>query len=230
VDANDWFAASAGQPKPREHQNDFGGVLGGPIIKDKTFFFFSYEGLRVAQPKVTVMDVPSLAIRASAAPNVKVLVDGFPLPNGPSTGVDQSQYTASYSDPSTLDAVSLRIDHALSSKVTLFGRFDHSPSKAASHSFSPNIENSSTENIDTATLGSTAILSPAVTNDLRFNYSSARFVTPWIPVSLGGAVAPPASAMAAPWQDLATGETFYGIFSGRNSWLGKKISLDEVRS
>src|ERR1700730_11704765 len=36
-DANDWFANSAGLPKPEERQNDFGGTLGGPIAKDGTF-------------------------------------------------------------------------------------------------------------------------------------------------------------------------------------------------
>src|SRR6202035_5788372 len=39
-DANDWFADSAGLPKPKERQNDFGGTLSGPIVKGKTFFFF----------------------------------------------------------------------------------------------------------------------------------------------------------------------------------------------
>src|SRR5437879_7149494 len=39
LDANDWFANSAGLPKPQERQNDFGGTFGGPILKDRTFFF-----------------------------------------------------------------------------------------------------------------------------------------------------------------------------------------------
>jgi hypothetical protein len=51
-DANNWFndAYNPGLPKSEERQNDFGGTLGGPIFKDKTFFFFSYEGLRLLQP------------------------------------------------------------------------------------------------------------------------------------------------------------------------------------
>jgi len=39
-DANDWFANYTGQPKPEERQNDFGGTFGGPILKERTFFFF----------------------------------------------------------------------------------------------------------------------------------------------------------------------------------------------
>src|SRR6202000_2026706 len=94
LDANDWFANSAGLAKPRERQNDFGGVLGGPIRKNKKFFFFSYEGLRVSQPQVGFFDVPSLEARANAPAGIKALVDAFPLPNGPASGPDQAQLGA----------------------------------------------------------------------------------------------------------------------------------------
>src|SRR5215471_11575493 len=53
LDANDWFNGYTNVPpipKAKDRQNDFGGVFGGPIVKDKTFFFFSYEGLRLRQP------------------------------------------------------------------------------------------------------------------------------------------------------------------------------------
>jgi hypothetical protein len=66
LDANDWFANAAGKPRAAEHKNDFGGVFGGPIWRDKTFFFVSYEGLRLQQPQSQSIQVPSLAWRASA--------------------------------------------------------------------------------------------------------------------------------------------------------------------
>src|SRR5438094_2810549 len=50
LDARDWFVNFNRLAKPAERQNDFGGVFGGPVVKDKTFFFFSYEGLRLRQP------------------------------------------------------------------------------------------------------------------------------------------------------------------------------------
>jgi hypothetical protein len=78
LDANDWFANANGLPRPELRQNDFGGVLGGPIIKDKLFFFGSYEGLRVRQPQVANTYVPSLAARQSAPPSVQPLLDAFP--------------------------------------------------------------------------------------------------------------------------------------------------------
>src|ERR1700690_2270421 len=57
-DANDWFADSAGLSKPQERQNDFGSTFSGPIVKDRTFFFFSYEGLRLRLPQVALTTVP----------------------------------------------------------------------------------------------------------------------------------------------------------------------------
>src|SRR5271156_3912997 len=57
LDANDWFADQAGEPKAAERHNDFGGYLGGRIFKDKTFFFFSYEGARLRLPQTEITEV-----------------------------------------------------------------------------------------------------------------------------------------------------------------------------
>ena len=67
-DANNWFANSAGLAKPRERQNDFGGTIGGPLRKDKSFFFLSYEGLRLRLPETALSNVPDMAAREAAVP------------------------------------------------------------------------------------------------------------------------------------------------------------------
>ena len=51
MDANDWFANQQGLPRAAEHHNDFGGFMGGPILRSKTFFFVSYEGARLRLPQ-----------------------------------------------------------------------------------------------------------------------------------------------------------------------------------
>ena len=60
-DANDWF--NAGNPKPPLRLNDFGGTLGGPIWKNKTFFFFDYEGTRTRSFASGTAGVPTQAMR-----------------------------------------------------------------------------------------------------------------------------------------------------------------------
>jgi len=86
LDANDWFANRAGLPRAAERQNDFGGVLGGPIWKEKTFFFVSYEGLRLTQPQTTVTTVPSDSLRASANPGAVAILNAYPIANGEPLG------------------------------------------------------------------------------------------------------------------------------------------------
>ena len=129
LDANDWFANRNALARPELRQNDFGGVLGGPIRKDKLFFFGSYEGLRVRQPHVADTYVPSLASRQNAPAALQPLLNAFPLPNGPSLGNGTAAFSASYSDPSTLDSSSIRVDYLPWAKVTLFGRYSDAPSE-----------------------------------------------------------------------------------------------------
>ena len=64
MDANDWFNNKNGQPIPPLKKNNFGGTIGGPIRKDKTFFFFDYEGTRLRQFASATAGVPTVAERA----------------------------------------------------------------------------------------------------------------------------------------------------------------------
>ena len=64
MDANDWFNNANGQPIPALKRNNFGGTVGGPIRKDKTFFFFDYEGTRAhTDASSGSMSVPTLCMR-----------------------------------------------------------------------------------------------------------------------------------------------------------------------
>ncbi|MGA6981318.1 MAG: TonB-dependent receptor [Candidatus Sulfotelmatobacter sp.] len=63
TDANNWFNDQAGIPIPPVHRNDFGGTIGGPIIKNKTFFFFDWDGTLESSMGTYQAGVPSAAMR-----------------------------------------------------------------------------------------------------------------------------------------------------------------------
>lgn len=204
-DANDWFANADHLPKPAERQNDFGGTVGGPIIKNRTFFFFSYEGLRLRLPTVTQTNVPDLTARQNADPSIQPYLNVFPLPtpgapDNLATGV--AQFNASYSNKATLDAYSIRIDHQLNKKLTLFGRYNNSPSELVQRGgfgTSLNVLTTSPINLQTATFGATWTLPSAATNDFRFNYSrtNAQYIDSLD--TLGGAVLLPSVPLPSPY-------------------------------
>src|SRR4029077_4237761 len=130
LDSRDWFANQQSLPKPRLRQNDFGGVLGGPVLlprlysgRNRTFFFFSYEGLRLLQPQVEVTDVPSIDTRQQAVRSIKPFLNSFPIPNRPPTRFGFAPFVATYTDRSSLDATSVRVDHMIGQRATLFGRY-----------------------------------------------------------------------------------------------------------
>ena len=80
-------------PKSPLQQNQFGGSFGGPLVKDRAFFFGSYEGYRLDAGKNFVEAVPSAAAWARAAPSVAALRPGFLAPGavilaGTSTNAD----------------------------------------------------------------------------------------------------------------------------------------------
>src|SRR5215469_5708547 len=116
LDANDWFTNHSGVKKPALRQNDFGGVFSGPLMKDRLFFFFSYEGLRLRLPQSRSVVVPSLETRAAATPAMQAILSAFPIPTGPDLGNGLAPFTGSFSNPSGLDATSLRLDYNLSKR------------------------------------------------------------------------------------------------------------------
>jgi Carboxypeptidase regulatory-like domain/TonB dependent receptor len=195
LDANDWFANRDGLRKPPERQNDFGGVIGGPVIKEKTFFFFSYEGLRLRQPKTRETQVPDTAVRQAASAAIQPFLNAFPVQNGPELGNDLAKFNATFSSASTLNAYSLRIDHNINSKLSLFARYNYAPSQVVTPAGPLSQTVLFSADTQTFTLGLTAALSQKIGNELRANYSNYRSGQVDHLTNFGGAVPLPESGL-----------------------------------
>jgi Carboxypeptidase regulatory-like domain/TonB dependent receptor len=211
LDANDWFANRHGLERPPLRQNDFGGVLGGPILLPwrssgapdspdsidgrHLFFFFSYEGMRIRQPQAAITEVPSIGLRRIAHARIRPFLDAFPLPNGPedpNTGF--APLIAGFSNPSTLDATSIRIDQKVKDRLLIFGRYNDAPSENIVRSSSAlSVLNRTALNTRTLTLGGTLSISPRIAGDFRLNLSRTEYDNSFSFDSFAGAVPPPDS-------------------------------------
>jgi hypothetical protein len=157
LNSNDVFALS----KPKIIMNDFGGTLGGPLrvpffsgVGDKTFFFISYEGLRLPRETPLLLSVPSTDMRngnltaylagqgvsaiyqpdgtqidSSSVPvsdiSAKVLNVLMPTPNYGATGTWANNYQNNFRSPISANQGDVRIDRTISAKQTVFARFSY---------------------------------------------------------------------------------------------------------
>ena len=212
-DANNFFANANNLKRPPIRQNDFGGVIGGPVHlpkspfgplaydgRNRTFFFFSYEGVRLRTPFVTVpLQVPSLAARQGATGVLRDILNAFPLPTGAPLAAtpNAAPYQAAFSKPSTLDATSFRIDQNFGPKLSLFGRVNHAPSvtderaRFCAASCVARLDHKT----DTYTAGATMTFGAHLSNDLRVNYSKAGVNQSYFIDNFGGAIVPPQSSL-----------------------------------
>ena len=194
LDANDWFLNAANKARGIVQQNDFGGVVGGPIKKDKLFFFVSYEGLRLHAPTPAVKQVPTQAARAlAAAANaggvtgyMAQFANAYPLPDGnPGTACTTfanctAGFSGSFPSVSSLDSTSAKVDYSIGKNMTVFGRYAHSPSSLT-------VDNSVTATSydignDVYTAGWTWTIGSSTSNDLHFNYTHSTLVQSRIPL------------------------------------------------
>ena len=70
LNANDFFNNQSGSPRPFDNVNQWAGAIGGPIKRDKTFFFFNYEGLRVVLPTRSTVYAPDANYQALTLANL----------------------------------------------------------------------------------------------------------------------------------------------------------------
>ena len=193
MDANNWFANHARLPRAAERYNDFGGFFGGPIVRNRTFLFASYEGARMRQPQTQPIQVPSEYARiyaAANAPSLAPFLNAYPEPDDRTVvpGVYTAQFSGNFSNSATLNAGSVRIDHTVNDRISIFGRFNEAPSLGVSPSLSLSTSQSSEVDTRTLTLGVNMLPTARVSNSIRANYSSQSADTINLLTSLGGAV------------------------------------------
>jgi outer membrane receptor protein involved in Fe transport len=137
LDAANFFDNFNSVTKPAFRRNQFGGALGGPIERNKAFFFFNYEGLRQTLDTTQTDTVPSVNARngilstgtVTVDPAVKPFLAFWPLPNGPVLPPgDTALFSVVTPQIGTENYYSARVDANISPKDTLAGSFyyDHS--------------------------------------------------------------------------------------------------------
>ncbi len=150
LDANNFFSNALGSPKPKRERNQFGAAVGGPLVRNKTFWFGDYEGLRDQEGVPRVRQVPTAAEKAGLFSSV--VVDPFAATRPAFAQNAQGQWViprdrwdpvgaaivALIPDPNvagstiyastpvtdtTQDQFDIRIDHLLKPNMTFFGRY-----------------------------------------------------------------------------------------------------------
>lgn len=185
-DARNFFALTA----PPLRRNQFGGSVGGPVLKNKLFYFFNYEGTRLTQPGTTNSSVPSQALRSGTFSSTIIdPVSGAPFPNNqiPANRIDSiakyflqfvplpnngsSLYNWNAGSRSNADQGNVRVDYRISDKDFLFARFSQNDFTSTNPGTLPT-SGGTTETVNTknGAMSLTHSFSPSVINELRSGY------------------------------------------------------------
>lgn len=181
-DAANYFSNSGVSPFQR---NEFGATIGGPVIRNKAFFFFEYAGFRQRLGEPTIMDVPTAAERTGLveinghqyqAPLNSVaqqVLNKYPLPNQPNGLYGGNTYNELFKQPTDDNQYSVRIDYKISDKDSFFGRASYinngqkeTDSTAAIED--PSFSASNINNPRNFALSEMHVFSPAIVNNLTF--------------------------------------------------------------
>jgi hypothetical protein len=174
LDAANFFEAGNRSPFKR---NQFGGAIGGPLVKNRTFFFADYEGIRQSKGIANLNFVPSPSARSGILSTGNVTVDPavakylalYPVPA--SCGADVCPFEFSGQQIINENFVTARVDHKFSGKDSLFGTymFDRTPYSSPDAFNNVLLGSLSTRQIVAAE--ETHSFTPTFVNAARFGYN-----------------------------------------------------------
>lgn len=172
LDSADFFTNKLRAKKADLKRNQFGATVGGPVFKDRTFFFLSYEGFRQVAPTVSSTRVPTAAERATVTdPISKRVVDLWPMPNTPNPNAS-TNYIANVAARNSDNTGLVRLDHNFSDRDRASGRFIEFRGEAITPGQIPqNGGNSNAPLSRSFVLTETHTFSPNLLNEFRFGAS-----------------------------------------------------------
>jgi hypothetical protein len=128
LDANDWFRNRSGLSRAPTNSDQLSATAGGPIRRDRTFFFAGFEYLRLHAPTTITTGVPDPGTFHADDPLVEGLVNLYRPPNGPSIGGGLAWRTAAEEHASGVRSGAVRLDHSFAEGRNAFLRWQHAPS------------------------------------------------------------------------------------------------------
>jgi hypothetical protein len=186
------------------------------------------------QPQVGITHVPTLTTRQTAPAEIQPFLNAFPIPNGRDLGNGLAEFNASFADPTSLDTTSIRIDHAVKSKLLLFGRYNHAPSEVAARRgsagfFSLNVIQPSQFKTQTLTVGATSVINASISNEFRFNYSRNQGASYLLLDNFGGAVVPSDALLFPPGFSSQNALFGFSVASGTGTFLLSGRNVDNLQ-
>jgi hypothetical protein len=174
LDARNFFDTQ----KPPFERHQFGFAGGGPIRKNRTFFFAGVERLVENLGVTQVTEVPSTAARAGAlgliAPAVQPYLALFPLPNGPDLGGGLAEFSFPVDRATRELYVQGRVDHTLSTASALFVRYTIDDARRGLPTLLPLFSSDQRSRNQWLTVEEKRTIGASLVNTARFSYSRVK--------------------------------------------------------